>query len=233
MSSKKQQNIYASAAKRMATYQAEQAEAATTATKKTRDVRTAILATAGALVIAFASQWAYFSVGPGATPVAKSATLTMNGNPMPITLDPAHAPKAVDNFIKLAKQGFYSKISCHRITTSGIYVLQCGDPKGDGTGGPGYSWGPVENAPLDNVSHTGVLAMARQSNNASSMGSQFFIVYKDSTIPSDSAGGYTVFGNISNLAALDSIIKGGSDNSNASGDGHPVVKATIDSVTVN
>lgn len=233
MSSKKQQNIYATAAKRMAAYAAEQAAVVKNTSKKSRDIRMGIIATAGALAIAFGSQWAYFSFGPGATPAAKTAVLTMNGNPMPITLDPAHAPKAVDNFVKLANQGFYSKISCHRITTAGIYVLQCGDPKGDGTGGPGYSWGPIENAPVDNVYHTGVLAMARQGNNGSSMGSQFFIVYKDSTIPSDTAGGYTVFGNISNLAALNSIIKGGSDNSNASGDGHPVVKAIIDSVKVN
>ena len=64
-------------------------------------------------------------------------------------------------------------------------MLQCGDPKGDGTGGPGYSYGPVENAPADNVYPAGTIAMARQSDNAYSKGSQFFIVYDDTTIPAD------------------------------------------------
>ena len=75
-------------------------------------------------------------------------------------------------------------------------MLQCGDPNGDGTGGPGYSYGPIENAPADDVYPAGTIAMARQPGDAESQGSQFFIVYEDSTIPSDDAGGYTVIGRI-------------------------------------
>ena len=258
-SKKKQQNIYSTAAKRMAAYQAEQAQASQVESSKGRDVKLGVLGVVGAVVIALAAQWAYFGFGPGhanttasayvspsASPSnaanvpnpsiaenrAWSGDLTINGAKLGLSLDGAKAPQAVANFVSLAKKGFFNGISCHRITTKGIYVLQCGDPEGSGAGGPGYSWGPIENAPADNVYKTGVLAMARQGNNGSSMGSQFFIVYKDSTIPSDSAGGYTVFGTVSNLSGIEGIIAAGSDNSNGDGDGKPKVKTTIASVSV-
>ncbi len=123
-------------------------------------------------------------------------------------------------------------LSCHRLTTSGIYVLQCGDPKGDGTGGPGYSYGPIENAPKDDKYPAGTLAMARQSGNAASQGSQFFIVYKDSTIPSDSAGGYTVLGKIT--SGLDTLMTDVTDKGVQGGgtDGKPAVTTKIDSFTL-
>jgi peptidyl-prolyl cis-trans isomerase B (cyclophilin B) len=262
-SKKKQQNIYSTAAKRMAAYQAEQAQASQVESSKGRDVKLGVLGVVGAVVIALAAQWTYFSFGPGhdkstasasasasASPSASpsnaanvpnpsiaenrawSGDMTINGAKLGLTLDGAKAPQAVANFVSLAKKGFFNGISCHRITTKGIYVLQCGDPQGTGAGGPGYSWGPIENAPADNVYKTGVLAMARQGNNGSSMGSQFFIVYKDSTIPSDSAGGYTVFGTVSNLSGIENVIAAGSDNSNGDGDGKPKVKTTISAVSV-
>ncbi|OJV57669.1 MAG: peptidylprolyl isomerase [Cellulomonas sp. 73-145] len=125
-----------------------------------------------------------------------TAKVITNKGDITMTLDGAAAPQAVANFVTLAGQGYFDSTKCHRLVTSGIYVLQCGDPTATGTGGPGYSWGPIENAPADNVYKAGTVAMARQSGNGSSMGSQFFLVYADSTIPSDSAGGYTVFGHI-------------------------------------
>lgn len=257
-SKKKQQNIYSTAAKRMAAYQAEQAQANQVENRKGRDVRLAVFGVVAAVAVALAAQWTYFSFGPGknlaaqvsaspsatasnsaAVPAAALAEnrvwtgdMTINGAKLGLKLDGTRAPQAVANFVTLAKKGFFNGVSCHRLTTEGIYVLQCGDPKGDGTGGPGYSWGPIENAPADNVYKSGVLAMARQGGNGSSMGSQFFIVYKDSTIPSDSAGGYTVFGSVDNLAGIQSIIAAGSDNSNNTGDGRPKVKTTISAVSV-
>ena len=84
-------------------------------------------------------------------------------------------------------------------------MLQCGDPTGTGNGGPGYNWGPIENAPADDMYPAGTLAMARVGDQAESQGSQFFLVYADSKIPSDTAGGYTVFGKIT--AGLDIIQK--------------------------
>jgi peptidyl-prolyl cis-trans isomerase B (cyclophilin B) len=160
--------------------------------------------------------------------------MKLNGSDLGLSLDGKAAPQAVANFITLAKKGFYNNVTCHRLTTAGIYVLQCGDPKGDGTGGPGYSFGPIENAPAGDLYKTGYLAMARQGGNGSSMGSQFFIVFKDSPIPSDAAGGYTVFGKItSGLNVVTAIAAKGSDNSNGQGDGHPKVATTIGSIKLN
>ena len=122
-----------------------------------------------------------------------------------VALDGAKAPQAVASTIFLAQKGFWDKTTCHRLTVEGIFVLQCGDPTGTGTGGPGYSYGPVENAPATNIYPAGTVAMARQGGNGSSMGSQFFLVYQDSTIPSDAGGGYTVLGRIT--SGLDTVTK--------------------------
>lgn len=161
-----------------------------------------------------------------------TAVLDTNHGPITLSLDGAAAPQAVASFIKLAGDGYFNKTDCHRLTTAGIYVLQCGDPTGTGTGGPAYRYGPIENAPADNVYPAGTIAMARQGNNASSMGSQFFIVYKDSTIPPDAAGGYTVMGTVSDgLAIVDDVAKAGTITGQT--DGRPAVSVIINEVTVS
>jgi peptidyl-prolyl cis-trans isomerase B (cyclophilin B) len=147
-----------------------------------------------------------------ATAQAKTwkVTLTTSCGPIVLSLDGAKAPKAVASTLLLARSKFYDGTPCHRLTTTGIFVLQCGDPTGTGTGGPGYEYGPVENAPASNVYPVGTLAMARQGSNGNSNGSQFFIVYKESTIPSDSAGGYTVMGTVvSGMDIVQKIADGG------------------------
>jgi peptidyl-prolyl cis-trans isomerase B (cyclophilin B) len=113
-----------------------------------------------------------------------------------LELDGQSAPQAVASFVTLAQGGYFDGTGCHRLTTEGIFVLQCGDPTFTGSGGPGYTFGPIENAPDDDVYPAGTVAMARRGGDAESMGSQFFLVYEESTIPSDAAGGYTVFGTI-------------------------------------
>lgn len=161
-----------------------------------------------------------------------TGTMTINGIPLGVSLDGAKAPQAVSSTIALTQKKFYDGLTCHRLTDGGFYVLQCGDPNGDGSGGPGYSYGPIENAPKDNVYPAGTIAMARQSNNANSQGSQFFIVYKDTTIGSDTAGGYTVIGKItSGLDTLNSEVtsKGVSGGGT---DGKPAVATKIDSFTL-
>jgi len=147
-----------------------------------------------------------------------------------VELDGAKAPQAVASTVFLAQKGFWDKTPCHRLTTEGIFVLQCGDPTGTGTGGPGYSYGPVENAPATNVYPAGTVAMARQGGNGSSMGSQFFLVYKDSTIPSDAAGGYTILGRIT--SGLDTVTKVASGGSTSGSDGPPVNAVSILSTTL-
>lgn len=122
--------------------------------------------------------------------------LTTTCGDVTLELDADAAPQGVGNMVFLAQEGWYDDTPCHRLTTQGIFVLQCGDPTGTGTGGPGYAFGPVENAPADDVYPAGTVAMARVGGDGESMGSQFFLVYEDSTIPSDGAGGYTVLGRV-------------------------------------
>jgi peptidyl-prolyl cis-trans isomerase B (cyclophilin B) len=156
-----------------------------------------------------------------------SGSLTLNDVPLQVELDGIKAPQAVASTISLASSGFYNNVPCHRLTTAGIFVLQCGDPQADGSGGPGYEYGPVENAPADDLYPAGTIAMARQSGNGSSMGSQFFIVYADSSIPSDVAGGYSVIGRVT--GGLDLLQKQVVDAGvqNGSNDGKPVVDVRI------
>lgn len=157
--------------------------------------------------------------------------MQLNGQPLSFELDGAAAPQAVANFVSLAQSGFYENVSCHRLTTAGIFVLQCGDPDGTGSGGPGYKWGPIENAPADSVYQEGVIAMARVGGDDYSMGSQFFIVYDESMIPSDSVGGYTIFGKVtSGLEAVQEIAaKGTSDGGS---DGTPLEPVLMSSISV-
>ncbi|MET0805692.1 MAG: peptidylprolyl isomerase, partial [Lacisediminihabitans sp.] len=118
---------------------------------------------------------------------------------------------------------------CHRLTTDGLYVVQCGSVNGDGTGDPGFTFGPVENAPADGVYPAGTIAMAR-GNDEYSNSSQFFIVYKDSTLP---APGYTVFGKVT--SGLPQFISTIADAGVADGstDGAPKVATTITKLTIN
>ena len=117
-----------------------------------------------------------------------------------ITMDTAATPHTVNSFAFLAGEGFFDHSRCHRLVTSGIHVLQCGDPQGTGAGGPGYTI-PDENldAPeiADGVYPAGTVAMANKYNAADGSGrdsgsSQFFIVYQDSQLPPD----YTPFGTV-------------------------------------
>jgi peptidyl-prolyl cis-trans isomerase B (cyclophilin B) len=160
-----------------------------------------------------------------------TGTLNTSCGPISLELYGDKAPQAVSSFVDLARNDFFAGTPCHRLTTEGISVLQCGDPTGTGSGGPGYTFGPVENAPADDVYPAGTLAMARVGGDASSMGSQFFLVYGDSTIPSDAAGGYTVFGRITaGLDVVQQVADGGVDG--GGGDGRPARAISIEQVTI-
>ncbi len=251
----KKQNLSKAAQSRLQGFEAKQVLEQNKSTRRKDDNRKAILVSAVVVLVAFLAQLSYFSFGPGSVvaepEVSPSAsvspnsedvpvpdestkkihegTMTVNGSDLKFSLDGTLAPQAVANFLSLVETGFYNDLSCHRLVTEGIYVLQCGDPNGDGSGGPGYSWGPIENAPEDNIYKTGVLAMARRGGDAASMGSQFFIVYKDSPIPADGVGGYTVFGEItSGLELLNPVIEGGVEG--GATDGPPATKTTISSI---
>ncbi|MEJ7691232.1 MAG: peptidylprolyl isomerase [Nocardioidaceae bacterium] len=137
------------------------------------------------------------------------ATVTTNCGDIELELDGAKAPQTVASFLQLSTDSFYDDTPCHRLTTDGIFVLQCGDPTGSGSGGPGYGYG-IENAPKDGAYPTGTLAMARSSD-PNSNGSQFFIVYQDTMLPVE-GGGYTIFGKVTKgLDIVQSIADKGVD----------------------
>jgi cyclophilin family peptidyl-prolyl cis-trans isomerase len=110
------------------------------------------------------------------------------------------APKTVENFVTLSKKGFYNGLTFHRIEPN--FVIQGGDPKGDGTGGPGYKIKAEFNK---NKHDRGAVAMAR-SNDPDSAGSQFYIVLAPSNFLD---GKYTVFGKVvSGMNIVDNVKKG-------------------------
>ncbi|WP_369167948.1 peptidylprolyl isomerase [Streptomyces sp. R28] len=112
-----------------------------------------------------------------------------------IALKASAAPHTVNSFNFLAGKAFFDHSKCHRLTDTGIYVLQCGDPTGTGSGGPGYTI-PDENLKdkslKNNIYPAGTVAMANTGQKHSG-GSQFFLVYQDSQLPPS----YTPFGTVS------------------------------------
>ncbi len=160
--------------------------------------------------------------------------LALNRGPLGVEIDGTKAPQAAAVFKSLADQNFYNGLSCHRLTTAETFgVLQCGSKTGDGSSDPSYTWGPLENTPPDNNYPAGTIAVARTSGNANSNGTQFFIVYKDTVIPADAAGGYTVVGKVtSGLDVVSGIAAAGLKPGENATDGAPVEPVTIDSFTL-
>ena len=152
--------------------------------------------------------------------------LTTNLGPIELELNTPKAPCTANNFRSLVARKFYEKTPCHRLTTQGIYVLQCGDPTGKGTGGPGYTFAD-EN--LEGAKYPrGTVAMANSGPGTN--GSQFFLVYKDTQLDPN----YTPFGTITKgLEILDKVAAAGSDNSNGQGDGKPKQPIKLTKVTVS
>ncbi|HEY2553019.1 MAG TPA: peptidylprolyl isomerase [Streptosporangiaceae bacterium] len=175
---------------------------------------------------------------PSAKPDFKAgyqATITTNRGVIKIKLLNSEATCTVNSFVSLAMQKYFNHTPCHRLVTQGIYVLQCGDPTGKGTGGPGYSFSDENLTKLaSTVSSSGVatyktatVAMANSGPNTN--GSQFFLVYQNSPLQPN----YTPFGTITGgLKLIQQVAKAGSDNSNGAGDGHPKEKVTIERVTI-
>ncbi|MEO5778702.1 peptidylprolyl isomerase [Arthrobacter oryzae] len=160
--------------------------------------------------------------------------LQLNSGTLGVELDGTAAPQAAAVFKSLADGNFYAGISCHRLTTAETFgVLQCGSKAGDGSSDPAYTWGPLENTPPDNNYPAGTIAVARTSGNAYGNGTQFFIVYKDTVIPADAAGGYTVVGRVtSGLDVVEGIAASGLKTGENPSDGEPAEPVTIDSFSL-
>lgn len=156
------------------------------------------------------------------------ATIRTNCGEITMDLFGDSAPQTVASFVTLAEDGYWVDSPCHRVTTEGIFVLQCGDPTGSGSGNPGYGYG-IENAPPTGQYPRGTVAMAR-STDPNSNGGQWFIVYDDSTLPTD-GGGYSIFGEVtSGLEVVDAIAEAGVQGGGS--DGTPAQPISILDVTV-
>lgn len=153
------------------------------------------------------------------------ATIHTNRGDVVIDLLNSKATCTVNSFVYLAAKKYFNGTHCHRLTTIDPFVLQCGDPTGTGSGGPGYKFA---NENLAGAKYTqGTVAMANSGPNTN--GSQFFIVYKNSKL----APSYTPFGEVvKGLGIIQNVAKAGSNNANAAGDGHPKEKVVIESVTI-
>ena len=171
-------------------------------------------------------------------PAQVSASMVTNQGHIGLMLANNESPCTVNSFASLIGQKYFDNSKCHRLTTSqGLGVLQCGDPKGDGTGGPGYQFAneyPTDQYPPNDpkaqqpvLYPRGTLAMANAGPGTN--GSQFFLVYRDSQLPPQ----YTVFGTIQpdGLATLDKIAKAGVAGGGE--DGAPATEVTITSLLLD
>lgn len=171
-------------------------------------------------------------------PAIISVSMSTDQGNIGLVLNNAEAPCTVNSFASLAQKGFFNDTICHRLTTApSLGVLQCGDPAGTGSGGPGYAFAneyptnqyPKNDPALQNpvLYPRGTLAMANAG--ADTNGSQFFLVYKNSQLPP----GYTVFGTIdaTGLATLDKIAEGGV--AGGSTDGKPATEIKVKSILLD
>ncbi|AXG76885.1 peptidylprolyl isomerase [Streptomyces paludis] len=162
-------------------------------------------------------------------------TLKTDQGTFAIAMDAKKTPHTVNSFKALADKGYFDKTKCHRLTTEGIFVLQCGDPQGDGTGGPGYT---IEDENLASLGKAGAdgtvtypagtVAMAN-TGQPHSGGSQFFLVYKDTKL----APSYTPFGTLdeAGLKSVEAVGKAGVEG--GGGDGAPKKAVTVEKGTVD
>jgi peptidyl-prolyl cis-trans isomerase B (cyclophilin B) len=262
LASKNQDRAAREARERLKAYQARQTIHEHATKRRFRDNVIAIIGVVVIAALSTATMIFYFSGGPGtpkaspssspsASPSAAAGknvgapdpslaegrtwtgTLTLNSVAMGVSLDGAKAPQAVSGIIQDVRAGYYPGKTCHRLAESTNFgIIQCGST--DGAGGPdsNFSYGPVENAPADNVYRAGTIAMARASGDGYSNGHQFFICFEDTTLPTDAAGGYTVVGTVtSGLDQLKSQIVAGGIAGGAT-DGAPVTPTTITAFTL-
>jgi len=160
---------------------------------------------------------------------AVKATITTSAGDLSLTLDADKAPCTVNSFASLAKQGYYDNTSCHRLgDVPGFQMLQCGDPTGTGSGGPGYTI-PDEYTGKESYP-AGTLAMAN-TGHPDSGGSQFFMVFGVTQLDPK----YTVFGTFdaSSINVLKKVAAGGTDNSEQQGVGKPLTPLRFEKVTTD
>lgn len=153
-----------------------------------------------------------------------TATLETNKGTIEVELFPADAPKTVNNFVCLARDGFYDDTPFHRIVQG--FVVQGGDPTGTGSGGPGYRF---EDEPVARDYERGILAMANAGPNTN--GSQFFVVLQDlrGQLPKN----YTIFGRVTGgMEVVDQIAAVPTRRGPSGEQSQPTEAVTLQRVTV-
>lgn len=244
------------AAARLKRYEARQQLNATQNKRRVRDNIIAVISVVVVAALAGFAQFFYFESGPGAPTPAPSETAAAGENVgapdadlsefrvwtgeftfnetavVGIELDGTLAPQAVAGFVNDFGTGYYPGKVCHRLAGD-LSFLQCGSIDGTGSPDPTFSYGPVENAPADDVYPAGSIAMARGADQYSN-GHQFFIVLTDTTLDG-STGGYTIVGTVtSGLDALAALVAGGVDPATVGedGSGFPLQPVSITGFTI-
>ncbi len=147
-----------------------------------------------------------------------------NEGDVTLTMDRSKTPCTVASFTSLADQGFFDKTTCPRMVDKGMFILQCGDPTGTTSGGPGYTF--ADELTGKEQYTAGTVAMANSGPNTN--GSQFFLVFGDSPLQPN----YTIFATMDagSVAVVKKIAADGDDGSNPYGGGKPKNPAQIISV---
>lgn len=251
------------ARERLKLYNARQTVHSKQVTRRKRDNLYAIGAVIVVAALATVAQIFYFNGGPGTPtpvptvteePVAEgdnvgdipdpsvsenrtwTGEVVLNDVALGIELDGSAAPQSVASFVTDTQSGYYDGKSCHRLVASETAgLIQCGSVDGTGAPDPEYSFGPIENASMDGTYPAGTIALARGGNDGYSQGHQFFIVFEDAQLPGDSAGGYSIIGQVT--SGLDELVAQIADEGVAAdatnpNDGPPAVPTTITSLTI-
>lgn len=259
MAQGKQDRQSREAAARLKRYEARQR---LNATQVRRRVRDNVIAVVGLVVVAGLAGFAQFGaftwgpLAPTPTPTPTAADtpapgenvgapdpslaegrawdgeLVLNDTTVGIVLDGAVAPQAVAGFVQDFQDDYYPGKTCHRLAGD-LSFLQCGSIDGTGAPDPDFSYGPIENAPEDDLYPAGSIAMARGADPYSN-GHQFFIVLSD-TVLDGSTGGYSIVGSVtSGLDELRALVAGGIDPATAAGDGSgaPLTPVTITAFSI-
>lgn len=257
---KRQQRDSREARERLKRYEARQELHRTQVKRRVRDNIIAVIGVIAIAALAGVTQVVYFTSGPGAPTPEPSASatpdagqnvgapspdlseyrdwtgeITLNDTVVGVTLNGELAPQAVAGIVQDVQASYYPGKTCHRLAAD-LSFLQCGSIDGAGGPDPEFSYGPVENAPVDNTYPAGTIAMARQGGDGYSHGHQFFVVLDDTVLGSDAAGGYTVVGTVtSGLDQLRALVAGGVDPATVNpddGSGNPLTPVSITNFTL-
>ena len=159
--------------------------------------------------------------------LARTFTFDTNCGDIVVTTVGAKAPITITQLATLARGGYFNNSLCHRLTTQGLYVLQCGDPTATGTGGPSFTYGD-ENLPAATLNNYPAGTVAMANSGPGTNGSQFFLVFADTTLGAN----YTIWGTITQgLDIVKAIAKAGVKGGGA--DGTPKQTIAIERVTVS